>query len=293
MAKFTEMNSTKDQMLASPIFGSHLLSTATTWATPIVELILAIGLLTHQTRLKALYATCVLMAIFTIYVIALFFINSYLSCSCGGIIEQLSPKQHIIFNSSCVVLSVIAISILSKQAHTRTKRFVWITSSSTACLLLLLAALLATSFTKPVAIKTGLEGKPLPPFDMLLIDNVTHLNTAAIPQGKPFVIIGFAPFCRHCQDETKDIIAHIEQFKDIDIYYVSSEPLQDMNLFYKHFHLKKYPNVIMGRETTEVFFNYFKTHTTPCTAVCDQRKRLKAVFAGEVHAADLAKTAAD
>jgi hypothetical protein len=47
----------------------------------------------------------------------------------------------------------------------------------------------------------------------------------------------------------------------------------------------------MGRETTEVFFNYFKTHTTPCTAVYDQKKRLKAVFAGEVHAVDLAKAA--
>jgi hypothetical protein len=85
----------------------------------------------------------------------------------------------------------------------------------------------------------------------------------------------------------------MEQFKDIDIYYVSSEPLQDMNLFYRHFHLKKYPNVTMGRETTEVFFNYFKTHTSPCTAVYDQKKRLKAVFSGEVHAVDLAKAVTD
>lgn len=291
MAKLTEIHSIKEQMIASPLLGSPILTTVITWALPIGEILLAIVLLIPKTRLKALYATCALMTIFTIYVLALFFINSYLSCSCGGIIEQLTPKQHIVFNSACVILSTVAIAIMRRQAPTQ--KFVWITRSSTICLLLLVAALVATSFTRPVAVKTGMEGKPVPSFDLVLVDSVTRLNTSQIPEGKPFVIIGFAPFCRHCQDETQDIIAHIQQFKDIDIYYVSAEPLQDMNLFYKHFHLKKYPNVIMGRDTKEVFFTYYKASATPYTAVYDRQKRLKAAFTGQVHAEYLAKMAAD
>jgi hypothetical protein len=60
-------------------------------------------------RLIGLYLTCILMILFTAYIITLFTISPELPCSCGGIIEALSWKGHIIFNSLLILLSFVVI----------------------------------------------------------------------------------------------------------------------------------------------------------------------------------------
>src|ERR1700747_255939 len=96
VAKLLEVQTFKEQMASSPLLGS--MSGIITWALPIGEILLAIALFIPAFRLKALYVTFVLMALFTIYVVAILFMDNEISCSCGGIVEELTPKQHIIFN---------------------------------------------------------------------------------------------------------------------------------------------------------------------------------------------------
>src|ERR1700760_4994580 len=114
--KLTEINTFKQQLSSSPLMSS--LAGITAWALPIGEILLAIALFIPRTRLKALYVTAGLMTIFTGYVTILLFIDDEISCSCGGIISELAPKQHIIFNSSCVILSIIGILALRRQQPT-------------------------------------------------------------------------------------------------------------------------------------------------------------------------------
>jgi len=47
------------------------------------------------------------------------FHRHHLSCSCGGIIEELSPRQHILFNNACVILNSLAILVMRRQQPTR------------------------------------------------------------------------------------------------------------------------------------------------------------------------------
>jgi len=278
--KLMEVRLFKEQLVSSPLMGS--LAGFITWALPIGELILAIGLFIPALRLKALYATTTLMALFTIYVIAIFFIDNQISCSCGGIIEELSPKQHILFNSACVILSAVAIALSRREPAAPGVK--WSTGTSVLVLFLFIGWTLFTAFMATVKAKTGMEGRLLPSFDLLLPDSSTHLNTAAIPTGKTFVVIGFQPWCTHCQAETKDIIAHIQQLKDIPIYYVTPYPFWEMKVFYKHFKLDQYPNITMGREANDSFFRYFKAHGVPFTAVFDSKKRLKQAFISQIDA---------
>lgn len=286
VVKLSEIQTFKQELASSPLLGS--IAGIITWALPIAEILLAIALFIPAFRLKALYATFGLMALFTIYVVVILFIDSQISCSCGGIIEELSPKQHILFNSACVILSAVAIAIQRKQQPTR--RFAWITGSSALGLFLVVGWILVTAFTKPAIAKTGMEGRLLPSFALLLPDSVTTLNTAAIPRGKPFIVIGFSPWCVHCQAETRDILAHMGQFKNVNIYYVTPYPFWQMKTFYKAFHLEKYSNITMGKELNkEVFFAYFHPPGVPYTAVFDAQKRLKLAFISQANAEKLAQ----
>ncbi len=92
--KLTEIHLFRKQLISSPLLGT--LSGVIAWALPIGELLIAITLFIPALRLKALYATLGLMTVFTIYVVFIFSIDNQLSCSCGGIVEELSPKQHIL-----------------------------------------------------------------------------------------------------------------------------------------------------------------------------------------------------
>lgn len=290
-AKLAEIHLVKEQLLSAPLLGSPTLAGVITWALPIGEILLAIALFIPKLRLKALYATLALMTIFTIYVVVILLMDNQLSCSCGGIIEELSPKQHVLFNAACVILSAMAIAIYCRQ--TPTNRFKWLVSTSAVCLFLLVGWTLFTAFSAPATVKTGMEGRLLPALDLLLEDSVTHMNTADIPSGQPFIVIGFSPWCTHCQGETRDIIRHIQQFKNIHIYYVTPYLFGQMKTFYKYFNLAKYPNITMGREPKEVFFTYFNAPGVPYTAVFDARKRLKLAFTNQADAIKLAQAAAE
>jgi hypothetical protein len=54
------------------------------------------------------------MIAFIIYIIAIILTNDQLPCSCGGVLEELSWSQHIVFNSIFILLGITAIIIESK-----------------------------------------------------------------------------------------------------------------------------------------------------------------------------------
>lgn len=85
------------------------------WGVPLIEVLIAVGLMFERTRTKALYASLILMSSFTIYTLTvLMHFFSYVPCSCGGVIKNLSWTQHLIFNLFFVVISLIAI-LLRKE----------------------------------------------------------------------------------------------------------------------------------------------------------------------------------
>lgn len=287
--KLTEIHTFKQELASSPLMGS--MAGVITWALPIGEILLAVALFIPRWRLKALYVTAGLMTLFTIYVIAILFIDDQLSCSCGGIIEELKPKQHVAFNSACVLLAVIGILSLRKQQPT--PLFKWLTTSSVALSLLLVGGLVVAAFRVPVYEKSGLEGRMIPSIPLQLTDSITWLKTDDIPTGKPFIVMGFSPWCTHCQALTADIKQHMDDFKDIDIYFVTPDRFKNMCTFYRYYKLSEYPNIKMGRDSANALFHFFNTNNTPLIAIYDAKKRLKRVIPGQPKAAELAKILQD
>ena len=285
LVKLMEIKQFKEQLVSSPIVGS--MAGVIAWALPIGEILLSIVLFIPIWRIKGLYISAALMILFTLYVIGILLIDSNLSCSCGGIVEELTPKQHLLFNTASIILSVLAILIARRQEFTG--RFRWVTTSGVLALFLLMGWTLFTAFTRPATVKTGLEGRLLPSFNLLLPDSSTWLNTANIPAGKPLIFIGFSPTCTHCQKETRDIVDHIDRLKGAQIYFVTSYPFQDMKGYYQYFKLAKYPNITMGADAKNDFLRYFNAQMIPYIAIYDSKKRLKQAVMGEFGITPLVK----
>lgn len=82
------------------------------WAIPTSELLIALMLVIPKTRLAALYASGILMSLFTIYIAIMLLSDSDIPCSCGGLVEELSWGAHIVFNSAFVILSGLGVYLL-------------------------------------------------------------------------------------------------------------------------------------------------------------------------------------
>lgn len=78
------------------------------WLVPITELIIGALLFIPQTRRKGLVASAILLSIFSIYIGYMLISNSELPCTCGGIIEKMSWKQHLVFNMVMIAISIVA-----------------------------------------------------------------------------------------------------------------------------------------------------------------------------------------
>jgi len=79
---------------------------------PVNELAIPILVMLHKTRKTGLYLSFILFLLFTIYSIAILLHQfNHIPCSCGGLIQELSWKQHLFLNIAGMALTITAITI--------------------------------------------------------------------------------------------------------------------------------------------------------------------------------------
>jgi hypothetical protein len=84
---------------------------------PLLEVIIAIMLAIRRFQYFGLYLAFSLMVMFSAYIIVILKFSSYIPCSCGGILQSMSWKQHLFFNVGFVLLGAVAILIHPNQNH--------------------------------------------------------------------------------------------------------------------------------------------------------------------------------
>jgi len=113
ISKVMDYSLFKEQISTSPSLASVARYIAG-WL-PWVEFLVTILLIVPRWRLKGLYASLGLMVMFTGYIIGILMFNKHIPCSCGGVLEELSWRQHIIFNSIFIALAVTGIVLLRHE----------------------------------------------------------------------------------------------------------------------------------------------------------------------------------
>ena len=111
--KFLEPDKFDYALKDSPIISNY--HTTIAWALPTMELIVAVALFIPKTRKWGLYGSLGLMIIFTIYLSYMIAFAPNLPCSCGGVIQLMTWKQHLIFNFLFTALAFTAIRLIRKR----------------------------------------------------------------------------------------------------------------------------------------------------------------------------------
>lgn len=113
IAKIMDYSLVREELAQSSVLAP--VSNLVAFLLPVIEILVVLMLMVPRWRLKGYYLTLALMILFTGYVTILLTSGKDLPCSCGGIIQQLSWPQHLIFNSAFILADIWAIRLLLKQ----------------------------------------------------------------------------------------------------------------------------------------------------------------------------------
>jgi len=86
-----------------------------TWLVPLTEICIVSLLMSKKYQLTALYLSFSLMVMFTAYIVTILNFSSYIPCSCGGILENMTWRQHLIFNIVFMGLGAAGVLIYSTK----------------------------------------------------------------------------------------------------------------------------------------------------------------------------------
>jgi hypothetical protein len=114
ISKFLDFKTFIGQMNNQPLPNSW--TPFLVWTIPLLEITISISLLFEYTRLLGLYASLILMIIFTVYTgIILLHFFPYIPCSCGGVIRNLSWTQHLFLNLFYILISVLGVILQHRR----------------------------------------------------------------------------------------------------------------------------------------------------------------------------------
>jgi uncharacterized membrane protein YphA (DoxX/SURF4 family) len=119
ISKLMDYSLFKEQIASSPL----LLASSKYIAgwLPWIEFAVILLLIIPKWRLKGLYLSLVLMAIFTAYILGILLFNEKLPCSCGGVLQLMSWKQHLVFNTAFIILAIAGIKF-EKQINRQNQK---------------------------------------------------------------------------------------------------------------------------------------------------------------------------
>jgi hypothetical protein len=117
ISKLMDYDVFREQISLIPLM--HPFAGVIIWLLPVVEFVTVVLLIVPKWRIYGFFVAISLMLTFTIYFISLKIVDEKLVCSCGGVIELLSRKQHLIFNCTLILLEFTAIRL---QIHIQSQQ---------------------------------------------------------------------------------------------------------------------------------------------------------------------------
>ena len=119
LSKLADYETFKNVLSASPLL--KRVAGVVAWLLPITELVLVVLLFVPALRLKGLYASFILISLFTLYLIYMIAYAPHLPCNCGGVLKLLTWPQHIFFNLFFIFLSLFGILLYQRSKNKKSR----------------------------------------------------------------------------------------------------------------------------------------------------------------------------
>jgi len=114
------------QQLQHSVFGTSFTPLVSV-GVPLTEMVTSIFLLFPSAQWLGLYISLMLLNLFTGYIIFLLLFEANVPCSCGGLLNNLSWPEHLIFNIAFIGINLVGLYCIKhktsyKQASLKTCR---------------------------------------------------------------------------------------------------------------------------------------------------------------------------
>lgn len=129
----------------------------------------------------------------------------------------------------------------------------------------------------------------IPEFEFYQPDGTLYTRDS-LPQHRPTVFVWFHTDCDFCRNEVKDIVAHLSDFADTQLLFVSTEPAETIRAFAVSSGLSAHPSVVLLEDRQMIFPVRFDVTTTPYTLVYGRNGRLLKRFYGQILSSAILKT---
>lgn len=120
-----------------------------------------------------------------------------------------------------------------------------------------------------------------PPVKLLLPDK-TFFTKDVLKKKSAVMLMIFNPQCDHCQQETEELIKHINELKDIQIIMATVMPFDSMMYFRKKYKLAQYSNIVVGQDIQYFLPSFYMISNLPYLAFYNKKKELISVFEGSM-----------
>jgi hypothetical protein len=125
-SKILDFENFQLQIAQSPILSAY--AGLVSYGVLVTEFLAAGLLLYPRWRTFGLFASLALMAMFTTYIFLILNYSDFIPCSCGGILEKLGWREHLLFNTCCILLAILAIFMTERENKVSIKSLIPIIS---------------------------------------------------------------------------------------------------------------------------------------------------------------------
>lgn len=150
--KLLDFENFRVQLAQSPLLSAY--AGFVSWGIIVIELIVSLILFIPRYRIIGLYCSFVLMVMFSVYIYIILNYSPYIPCSCGGILEKMNWKEHLVFNIFFVILGVITIMIVPEKKEFYAKNSIFYFEKKYRHISLLTSVFLATGIIVLLFIKS-------------------------------------------------------------------------------------------------------------------------------------------
>jgi uncharacterized membrane protein YphA (DoxX/SURF4 family) len=115
-SKLLAFEAFKRQLERSPFISMY--ASLMVWMIPLIELLIVVLFLFKKYLLAAFYSSFSLMTLFTLYIFLVLNFSDDIPCACGGVLQTLSWRGHLVFNIIFVALAILGIRLtIRKKLH--------------------------------------------------------------------------------------------------------------------------------------------------------------------------------
>jgi len=131
---------------------------------------------------------------------------------------------------------------------------------------------------KPEAVDR--QQNELPQMSLTNLDGIKFLAPSLL--GRKIIFILFQPDCEHCQNETRQINERLPAFKNYEIYFISSAPIDDIKKFSEDFKMNTQENIHFAGTDVQNIIDSYGPISAPSIYIYSEQGKLLNRFNGEI-----------